>query len=190
MRPRTVKRILGQRICSGTVILATSGMADGNRGNPQMHVRTILQTENVLPHGACITNQPVRPYQHALALRRKALKPRSSLYKRCVEHLLEALNAERQCWLGNATTFRGTAKMLFTRQRDHEFQFLKHCNYSCCDCRSSTGAILGSRNCERKGARIWPICRMFSGKWRHGDLEKQFFDLEKLLQCETRRKWH
>src|SRR5215510_6809621 len=91
-----------------------------------MGVCAVLEAQKIPAHCARIADQSMGPHQDALAFRRKTLKAGCALHQRSVEHLLETLDAKRQGRLGNATTFGSAAKMLLTRQGNHEFQFLKH----------------------------------------------------------------
>ena len=75
-------------------------------------LHAVLQAENVLAHCARIADETVCPQQDAFAFRRETLKARGALHERCIERLLETLDAKRESRLGNSATFRGTSEML------------------------------------------------------------------------------
>jgi len=64
--------------------------------------------------------------QHALALGRKTLKPRTALHQHHAEHFLELLDAGRHGRLGHATGFRSPSEMPLLGQRQQKFKLVEH----------------------------------------------------------------
>ena len=81
---------------------------------------------DLLVHRAGVGDDTARPFEHALALRGKAAKPRSALHQQHAKTLFQLLDAGRQGGLAHPAGFRRMPEMLLARQRDDEFQLVDH----------------------------------------------------------------
>ncbi len=95
-------------------------------GDAQAAGQAVLERVHFLAHGAGVADDAARPVEHALALRREALKARAAVDQQDAEAILELLHAGRQSRLGDAAGLGGAAEMLFPRQGEQKFELVDH----------------------------------------------------------------
>ena len=86
---------------------------------------SVTQGVHLLPHGAGITDDAARPFEHALAFRGKALETGPAVDQQNAKSFLELLHACRQCRLRHPAGFGRAAKMLLPSQGEQKFQFFQ-----------------------------------------------------------------
>ena len=97
-----------------------------DRGDPQPPRQAVTQRVDLLAHGAAVADDPARPIQHALALRREALESRAAVHQQHAHLLLELLHARGQRRLRHAAGLRCTAEVLFAGEGQDEFELVDH----------------------------------------------------------------
>src|SRR5262249_49412766 len=97
-----------------------------DRGDAELAGQPVLERLDLLAHGARIADDPARPVERALALRRETDEARSALHQQNAERLLELLDASRQCRLRHPADLGGAAEMALARQRHQIFELVQH----------------------------------------------------------------
>jgi hypothetical protein len=76
---------------------------------------------DVLHHGAGVRDNAPRPFEHALALGREALKARTTMHQHDAEPGLELLHGGRERLLCDTAALGGVAEMAVPGEGEEEF---------------------------------------------------------------------
>src|SRR5690625_2560191 len=152
---------------------------DGQRsredGEPQITREPVADCAHLVPHCARIPDDPPRPVEHALPLRRQPAKTRAPPDQQHAELPFELFYPGRKARLRDPETLGRPAKMLLTRQGDEHLQLVDQ------DLPSLTGRE-ETENCREWQAvgrnLTWlAILEAHSGKVRHLKLRRQIMAL-------------